>query len=132
MVIKKEDNVNITQRKYLKIIKGSIIALILTIIMLTIYAALLANTNISENTMLPVLIGITGVSILIGSAIISTNIKKNGIINGALVGLIYIFSLYILSSILTGIFILNINSIILIIVCIFTGIIGGIVGVNMK
>ena len=98
MVIKKEDNVNITQRKYLKIIKGSIIALILTIIMLTIYAALLANTNISENTMLPVLIGITGVSILIGSAIISTNIKKNGIINGALVGLIYIFSLYILSS----------------------------------
>ena len=132
MVIKKEDNVNITQRKYLKIIKGSIIALILTIIMLTIYAALLANTNISENTMLPVLIGITGVSILIGSAIISTNIKKNGIINGALVGLIYILSLYILSSILTGIFILNINSIILIIVCIFTGIIGGIVGVNMK
>ena len=132
MLIKKEENVNTTQKKSLKIIKGSIIALILTIIMLTIYAALLANTNISENTMLPVLIGITGVSILIGSAIISTNIKKNGIINGALVGLIYILSLYILSSILTGIFILNINSIILIIVCILTGMIGGIVGVNMK
>lgn len=132
MVIKKEENVNTTQKKSLKIIKGSIIALILTIIMLTIYAALLANTNISENTMVPVLIGITGVSILFGSSIISTNIKKNGIINGALVGLIYILSIYLLSSILTGIFLLNINSIILIIVCILTGMIGGIVGVNMK
>ena len=132
MVIKKEENVNTTQKKSLKIIKGSIIALILTIIMLTIYAALLANTNISENTMVPVLIGITGVSIVFGSSIISTNIKKNGIINGALVGLIYILSIYLLSSILTGIFLLNINSIILIIVCILTGMIGGIVGVNMK
>ena len=132
MLIKKEENVNKKKKKSLKIIKGSIIALILTIIMLTIYAALLANTNISENTMVPVLIGITGVSILIGSSIISTNIKKNGIINGALVGLIYILSIYLLSSILTGIFLLNINSIILIIVCILTGMIGGIVGVNMK
>ncbi len=114
------------------IIKGSIIALILTIIMLTIYAVVLSYTNISEDSMVPVVMTIIGMSILISSSLTNLKIKKKGILNGAVIGLIYILVLYIISSIITGVFSLNTNSIIMIIVSILTGMIGGIIGVNIK
>ena len=116
----------------IKIIKGTVISIILSLILLTIYAALLSYTSISENTMVPVIITITGISILIGSSISSMHIKKQGMLNGALVGLIYMLTIYILSSIFLSSFEININSIIMIAVGIVTGMIGGIIGVNMK
>ena len=115
-----------------KIIKGTVISIILSLILLTIYAALLSYTSISESTMVPVIITITGISILIGSSISSMHIKKQGMLNGALVGLIYMLTIYILSSIFLSSFELTVNSIIMIAVGIVTGMIGGIIGVNMK
>lgn len=114
------------------IIKGSIIALILTIIMLTIYALILSYTNVSENSMVAVIMTIIGMSILISSSLSNLKIKKKGIFNGAIIGLIYILGIYLISSIITGVFSLNSNSIIMIIVSILTGMIGGIIGVNIK
>ena len=116
----------------IKIIKGTVISIILSLVLLTIYATLLSYTSISESTMVPVIITITGISILIGSSISSIHIKKQGMLNGALVGLIYMLTIYILSSIFLSSFEININSIIMIAVGIVTGMIGGIIGVNMK
>lgn len=130
MDISKEDISK--EKNSIKIIKGSVIAMILSLILLTIYAILLSYTTISENTMVPVIITITGISILIGSSISSMHIQKQGMLNGALVGLIYMLLLYILSSILLSSFELNLKSVIMIIVGIVTGMIGGIIGVNMK
>ena len=59
-------------------------------------------------------------------------LEKNGIINGMFVGLIYIAIIYLLSSIVTGNFLLNITSIIMIITSVLTGALGGIIGVNKK
>ena len=116
----------------IKIIKGTVISIILSLILLTIYAALLSYTSISESTMVPVIITITGISILIGSSISSMHIKKQGMLNGALVGIIYMLTIYILSSIFLSSFELTTNSIIMIAVGIGTGMIGGVIGVNMK
>lgn len=125
--ISKEKNKNI-----INIIRGAIIAIVLSLIFLTIYAAILSFTNISENTMVPVVLVITGISILIGSSMSSISIKKKGLINGALVGLIYAITLYALSSIFGAGFSIGFNSIIMIIVSIITGMIGGIIGINLK
>ena len=116
----------------IKIIKGTVISIILSLILLTIYAALLSYTSISESTMVPVVITITGISILMGSSISSMHIKKQGMLNGALVGIIYMLTIYILSSIFLSSFELTTNSIIMIAVGIGTGMIGGVIGVNMK
>ena len=113
------------------ILKGYIFSLIISLISLFIYATILVNTNIQENTIKPVIITITAISILIGSSISSLKIKKNGIINGVCVGGIYLISLYILSSIAITGFSLNLSSIITIIIGIIVGGIGGIIGVNM-
>ena len=59
------------------------------------------------------------------------NLRKNGIINGALVGILYIFLIYFLSSIIEKDFSLNTYSIIMLISSIFIGALGGIIGVNM-
>lgn len=129
---KVEDKAKEKNNNMIKIIKGSIIAMIITMVALTVYAAILAYTSVSETTMVPVVLTITGISILIGSSMSSISIKKQGIMNGGFVGLIYIIFLYVLSSIVSVGFELNMNAIIMLIVAILTGMIGGIIGVNMK
>ena len=126
-ITKEKSNSNL-----IKIIKGSIIAIVLSLIFLTIYAAILSFTSVSETTMVPVVLVLTGISILIGSSMSSISIKKQGIINGGLVGLIYVLFLYIVSSIAGIGFGLNMNAIIMFIVGVITGMIGGVIGVNMK
>lgn len=129
--VKKIEDIS-KDKSSIKIIKGTVISIILSPILLTIYAALLSYTSISESTIVPVIITITGISILIGSSISSMHIKKQGMLNGALVGLVYMLTIYILSSIFLSSFEININSIIMISVGIVTGMIGGVIGVNMK
>lgn len=117
---------------FVRIIKGSILSIILTIICLLIFSLILAYTNIPEKTMIPVITAVTAISILAGSIISVSKIEKKGIINGALVGLIYILTIYIISSIAKGNFGITINSIILIAPAIIAGMLGGIIGVNIK
>lgn len=45
--------------------KGILISLIMTMVFLLVYSALLTYTNINENTMVPVIIIVTAISILI-------------------------------------------------------------------
>ena len=61
-----------------------------------------------------------------------STIKRNGMINGAIIGLIYIAVIYILSSIIEGTFSLNTYSIVMIIGSILAGALGGIIGVNRR
>lgn len=114
-----------------EIIKGYICSIITSAIFLFIYAVVLMNTNIQENTIKVVVVIITGISILIGSSLSSLKIKKNGLFNGIVVGIVYIMSLYILSSIAISGFAINLSTVIMIIVGIVFGGIGGIVGVNI-
>lgn len=115
-----------------KIIKGSLVSIIITIIGLIIFAGLLSYTGISESTIPTVTIIITAISILIGSSLSMTTVKKNGIVNGAIIGLVYIVTIYFLSSIIEGNFSLNVYSIIMMVGSILAGALGGIIGVNKK
>lgn len=132
MVKIKEMSTENSGNNLIRILKGSAFAIILTIILLLIYSALLTYTGLNENTIPIFVISITAISILAGSLISSVNIKKNGLTNGALVGLIYILTIYLLSSIISKNFSLNSYSVIMIIASILAGAIGGIIGVNKK
>lgn len=112
------------------IAKGVGISLIATFIFLIIFSIILTYTNVQEQVINPVIIVITAISILIGSSIGNCKIKKNGLINGGLIGGIYILIIYLISSILNWNFGLDIQSIIFIVVGIAFGILGGIIGVN--
>jgi len=119
------------KKKVMSVTKGCLFAIIFSVILLTIYALLLVNTTISESTMLPVVLTITGISILIGGTISSRKMKKNGLIYGGIVGVVYILILYLASSISMVGFSLSLNSLLMLIVGVITGVIGGIIGVNL-
>ena len=54
---------------------------------------------------------------------VSEPLKKNGLINGAIIGGTYIFILYIISSVLNASFRINLASLVMIAVGIFGGIV---------
>ena len=112
--------------------KGILIAMIITIVSLIIFSIILANTNITENLVNPVIMIITAISILVASSIENTKIKKNGLLNGGIIGGGYILIIYLVSSILNWKFTLNQQSIIMIVSAIVFGVLGGIIGVNKR
>lgn len=112
--------------------KGVIISILFTIIALSIFSILLVKTNISEETIDIVIPVITCVSILVGSSISMNRVKKNGLVNGAIIGAIYIFIIYLISSIVNSNFTINRASIIMMTLGIIGGVLGGIVGINLK
>lgn len=114
------------------ILKGIAISFIATLILLFIFSILLTYTSIQESVIPTVIIIITALSILISSEFTTIKIKKNGIINGGIIGFTYIMLLYIISSIVKGNFSFNMYSIIMIIVSILAGMLGGIIGVNQR
>ncbi len=119
-------------KNIINIIKGTVIAIIITLIGLLIFATVLTYTDVGEETIKPVIIVITAISILIGSGISTRKIKKMGLINGGIVGLIYILLIYIASSITGSGFSLNMYSTMMLVASVIAGILGGIIGVNMK
>ena len=124
-----EENIS---RNYIYILKGVIISIIFTLVFLFIFSVLLTYTNISEKFTNPTIIVITAISILIGSSIGNIKVKKNGLLNGALIGGIYLILIYIISSIINNNFLITKESIIMIIAGMIFGMIGGIIGVNKK
>ena len=118
--------------KFLNILKGVIISIIFTLIFLFIFSIILTYTNISESFISPVIIIITAISIFIGSSIGNIKMKKNGMLNGAMVGGIYLLSIYLLSGLIHQNFSLTTPSIIIIISGMICGMFGGIIGVNKR
>ena len=114
------------------ILKGVGISILFTVICLTIFACLLTYTSLSEDLIQPVVIVVTGISILFGSLIVTRKLSKNGILNGIIIGLIYVFLIYIISSVVNnGNFALNLGAIIMMLISVICGAIGGMIGVNI-
>ena len=119
-------------KKFINIIKGVIISIVFTLIFLFIFSIILTYTTISESFITPTIIVITAISIFIGSSIGNIKMKKNGLFNGALIGGIYLLSIYLLSGIINQNFSLSTQSIIIIISGMICGMFGGVIGVNKK
>lgn len=117
---------------FINILKGVVISIIFTIIFLFIFSIILTYTNISESFITPVIIVITAISIFIGSSIGNIKMKRNGLLNGALIGGIYLASIYLMSGIINQNFSLSTASIVIIIAGMVCGMFGGIIGVNKK
>lgn len=112
------------------IVKGVIISIAFTLILLFIFSVILTYTDMSESFTTPVIIVITAISIFIGSSIGNLKMRKNGLLNGAIIGGIYLISIYFLSGIINHNFSITIQSVIIIVSGMICGMFGGIIGVN--
>ena len=113
-------------------LKGTIFSIVLSILLIFVLSIIISKTTVPEKVIMPCIIVISSLSIMIGSINVTIKKEKNGIINGGTIGLIYMISMYIISSIILKDFSLTTNSIIMILFGIICGCIGGIIGVNFK
>lgn len=90
------DNIQTSENKTIKnIFIGVGISLIITLISLIIFSIILTYTNVQESVINPVIMIITAISILIGSSLVNAKIRRNGLINGAIVGrYVYDFNIF--------------------------------------
>lgn len=130
-MFKKNDNEAKEEKNIVTIIKGSLVAIAITIIGLLIFSLILTYTNVKESAQMPTVITIMAISIIVGSIISTRKVSKKGLLNGGLVGLIYILVIYLLSSIFVTNFSMNTHTLITIIVAIIAGTLGGVIGVNL-
>ena len=128
----KGDLIKINSRNVGLIFKGVVVAFVVSVLLMAVYAGVLVSSSVSEASVDVVIIGITGISIMIGSILVNVKMNKNGLINGGIIGFIYILIMYVISSMVSNDYTLNKSSIIMIIVSIVLGMLGGIIGINKK
>ncbi len=108
-----------------------IISFVISVIFLCVAASIFAYTNINDRYLDSCVFGIVTVSVLIGSLIIGKKIKEKGLIYGALYGLIFCGIIYFFNIIaLQGFFVTN-TLFMYLSICTLSGIVGGVVGVNI-
>lgn len=118
--------------KFLLMVKGICISMILSLLMMLVLSMVLSFSNVKESAIMPTVIFISAFSILVSSFLVAKRIENKGMIYGSLLGLIYMLILYLLSSILNFDFSLNANAVVMITFGIVGGAIGGVLGVNLK
>lgn len=110
--------------------KNLLLSILISLILIVILSIVMSNTNINDNLLNPIVIGIVTFSLLIGAFNMARSKKEKGIVFGSLLGIVYVFILYLISSIILMNFSLQVSSIFFILLGILGGAVGGILGVN--
>lgn len=116
----------------LQVLKGSITAVSISLVLILAFAMLLRFTNISDKVIMPINQIIKIVSIFFGVYSALKYHKEKGWVKGMLIGLTYSVLAFVIFAILSSSLILSWNTLLDIV---FGSIVGGIVGVivvNMK
>ena len=112
--------------------KFLILSYVIAIILLCLTAVIFAYTNINDSLINIFVFAIIVITNLIGSTLLSRKIKKRGLITGLLFGVIYFLIIYLLSAIFyTGFFVNQVVGMYLLMTTI-AGMVGGIIGVNIR
>lgn len=124
---------NATEGMTLKtLFKGILLSYIITIPVFIIFSVILTYIDFPEKLINPVVLVTTIFSILIAGISVTKNAKDKGWLNGGFVGFVYMFLLYLFSSIVFKNFKIDRYVTTMIIIGVLTGCIGGILGINMR
>ncbi len=122
----------IIRKNGIAILKGEIIAFIINILGLIILSLVMTYSTISDTKIPTLVIAVNTLAILIGSSIATIKLEKKGIINGLIIGSLYIAIYLLISLIFAGSVSFSIKTILIITLGIIAGGIGGIIGVNLN
>ncbi len=114
------------------ILKGEMIAFIINILGLIILSLLMTYSTISDTKIPTLVIVVNTLAILIGSSISTIKLERKGIVNGLIIGSLYIAFYLLISLIFAGTINFSIKTILIITLGIIAGGIGGIIGVNLN
>ncbi len=124
--VKKLHNTNTA----LELTKGTIFSLIISMILIIVFAIIIRFVNIPDSTIIPINQVIKGVSILVGT-IIALRGSTKGFLKGLIIGILYAILSYIVFSILSGTLTFGITTITDILFGAVLGAISGLIAVNI-
>ena len=108
-----------------------LVSFVVAIVFLSLSACIFAYTNINDRHLETFVFGVVMFSVLIGSTVLSKKIKEKGLMYGAMFGLIFCLIIYVFTCLsFTGFFVSNTLGVYLAI-SVLSGIIGGVIGVNI-
>lgn len=117
--------------KSIYLLKGLLLAFIVTSVLIIFFSLLLTYSTLRESKMPLLNTVIMIVSITSGSIYIGRRIKEKGWINGGLIGISYYIILIMLNFLFLKPFTIDIFSITKLFLASITGVIGGIIGINI-
>ena len=120
----------ISQRFY--ILKSLALSFIFTLVLVLIVSILLTYTPLKESRIPLLNTIIMIISITVGSIYIAIIIGDRGWLNGGLVGILYFLILVLLNYLFIKPFVFDVYSISKFFISLVTGIIGGMIGINIK
>ena len=115
----------LSQSIILDFLKGIVVSLLLSLGLIILFAFSLKWFDISDSLIPAITLLIKGISVLTGS-IVSVKGTEKGLLKGACFGAIYITCAFLIFSILSGSFMIDLNSLLDLL---FSSLLGGIVGI---
>ena len=118
--------------KLIILLKGVVLAFIISLLCFFILSIILSFTNASEKIIQPTSYIVVIISIVMAGGYVAQRVEKKGWIHGGLTGLLYILILTIIGHFTGSGLIFNKYLISRILLGIVPGSIGGILGINLK
>ncbi|MBE5735076.1 MAG: TIGR04086 family membrane protein [Clostridiales bacterium] len=115
----------------LEILKGTIFALVISMLLIIVFAVIIRFVNVPDSIIMPVNQVIKGVSLLI-ACIIALKGSTKGFIKGLIIGTVYAVLSYIVFSVLSSTLSLGITTITDLLFSAVLGAISGLIAVNIK
>lgn len=106
------------------------ICYIMILVLLLVTSAIFAYTNINDKYLEVFVYSLIAISIFVNSIFLNKKIKCKGVIYGSLFGLFVIASIYLIGAIFVG-FSLSYAAVVYLAVGVISGLIGGVIGVNL-
>lgn len=116
--------------KFKPLIKGIVFSVILTFIFILIVTCICYWGNVSEKILGVILFLVSVMSVFISSIILGRGLKEKGLMYGALNGFGYFLVILSIAILVSGRFSPSIQSISMLMGSVFSGALGGIIGVN--
>lgn len=110
-------------------LKGLIISILTSLLLIIIFALMLKWFDISETVIIPVTFVIKYLSVILG-ALIAVKGNSKGLLKGSLFGLIYIVVAFLVFSLLSKSFSLDLTTLLDVVSSVLVGAIVGIIKVN--
>lgn len=116
----------------INVLKSILLAFALSILLLLIVTLILTFTPIKEDNIPLLTTAIMIISIAAGSIYMAIKVQEKGWLNGGIIGILYFVILLFLNYLFIKPFIFDIYTIGKFFISLATGVIGGMIGVNIK
>lgn len=117
---------------FLSVLKNVSVTYIIMLIALLVFALIVTYTNFPESFIPATVLVLTVVSVMLAGVLTAVGNRTKGWLCGAISGLIYMITLYCLSTLVFDYPGFGANVIAMLALGLFAGTLGGIVGINMK